>query len=179
MSESVVRTIGAQEAAQRVEEFVDVLMDCVQGGASVSFMSDLTRHEASAFWRGAIEDAAQGGRILIIAEQDGRIDGTVQTLLVDKPNQPHRAEIAKMLVHSRARNKGLGQALLRAGEDAARARNRWLMVLDTVPGTAGDRLYRRGGWIPVGDIPNFALMPDGALCSTTFFYKDLRVGAAT
>lgn len=174
MSDSALRVIDAKEAAARVEELADVLLDCVQGGASVSFMSDMSRDEARAFWQGAIVDAESGGRAIIVAESDGRIDGTVQTVFVRTPNQPHRAEVAKMLVHRRARNKGLGLALLRAAEDAARDRKRWLMVLDTVPEMEGDRLYLRGGWTPVGVIPNYALMPDGALCSTRLFYKDLR-----
>lgn len=174
MSDSAPRVIDAKEAAARADELVDVLLDCVRGGASVSFMSDMTRDEARDFWRGAIADAETGGRAIIVAERGGRIDGTVQTVFVRAPNQPHRAEVAKMLVHRRARNRGLGLALLRAAENVAREKKRWLMVLDTVPGTQGDRLYRRGGWTSVGVIPNYALTPDGTLCSTRLFYKDLR-----
>ena len=174
MSEAIIRAMYAREAAARVEGLTDVLLDCVRGGASVSFMGDMSRDEALAFWRDAVADADAGGRAIIVAERDGRIDGTAQAVFVRTPNQPHRAELAKMLVHRRARNRGLGLALLRAAENAARAQGRWLMVLDTVPEMGGDRLYLRGGWTPVGVIPNYALMPDGALCATRLFYKDLR-----
>lgn len=178
MSGIEARVIDAREAAARVEEFVDILVDVVRGGGSVSFMDTISRDEAREFWTSVFPDVAAGGRALMIVEQDGRIIGTVQTVFVDKPNQPHRAEIAKMMVHSSARGRGVGHALLSAAEAQARRRARWLLVLDTETGKAGERLYARGGWTPVGVIPNFALTPDGALCGTTVFYKDLRPAEA-
>ncbi|WP_342359961.1 GNAT family N-acetyltransferase [Terrarubrum flagellatum] len=171
---TIIRKLDAGEARRRISELSDILLDCVAGGASVSFMAGMTRDESDAFWSGVIDDVAQGGRDLIVAETNGRLDGAVQSVFIDKPNQPHRAEVAKMLVHRRARGGGVGLSLLKAAEDAALAKGRWLMVLDTVSRSAGDRLYRRGGWTEAGEVPNYALMPDGALCPTTFFYKDLR-----
>ena len=150
----------------------DVLVDCVEGGASVSFMAPMTREKAEAFWRKVAASAARGERALLIAEDEStRILGTVQ-LVWDLPeNQPHRGDLAKMLVHRDARGRGLGAALLQAAEDCARAAGKTLLVLDTVTGSAGYRLYERGGWTRVGEIPNYALMPDGAPCPTTYFYK--------
>ncbi len=171
---TMVRTIGAEEAKARIAEFVEVIVDCVVGGGSISFMNTITPDEARAFWTGVFADVAAGGRILIVAENSGRIDGTVQTVFADKPNQPHRGDIAKMMVHRRARGAGLGAKLLAAAEEAGRSHGRWLLVLDTETGKEGERLYARGGWTPVGVIPNYALTPDGALCGTTVFYKDLR-----
>lgn len=150
----------------------DVLIDCVEGGASVSFMAPMTREKADAFWRKVAASAARGERALLVAEdENARILGTVQ-LIWDLPeNQPHRGDLAKMLVHRDARGRGLGAALLQAAEDCARAEGKTLLVLDTVTGSAGYRLYERGGWTRVGEIPNYALMPDGAPCPTTYFYK--------
>lgn len=178
MSETVIRSIDAPEAGKRIEELIDVLVDCVVGGGSVSFMDTITRDEARVFWEGVIADLADAARILLVAERDGRIDGSVQTIFSDKPNQPHRGDIAKMIVHRRARRSGVGAALLAAAESAGKAHGRWLLVLDTETGAAAERLYARGGWTPVGVIPNYALTPAGALCGTTVFYKDLRAPGA-
>jgi GNAT superfamily N-acetyltransferase len=150
-----------------------VLIDCVEGGSSVSFMHPLTRERADAFWRQVADDVALGARALLIAEDDAGICGTVQLVLDMPENQPHRAELVKMLVHRRARRRGLGAALMRSAESMALDCGRTLLVLDAVTGDAGERLYTRLGWTRVGVIPRFALMPDGAYCSTTFFYREL------
>jgi GNAT superfamily N-acetyltransferase len=150
-----------------------VLIDCVEGGSSVSFMHPLTRARADAFWRKVADDVATGARALLVAEDEAGICGTVQLLLDMPENQPHRAELVKMLVHRRARRRGLGAALMRAAEAMALDCGRTLLVLDAVTGDAGERLYTRLGWTRVGVIPRFALMPDGAFCATTFFYRDL------
>ena len=153
----------------------DVLIDCVEGGASVSFMSPLPRHKALAFWQAAIESARRAERILLVAEESDSttIVGTVQVLLATPDNQPHRADVAKMLVHRRARRCGLGAALMRAAEAAARQAGRTLLVLDTVTGGDAERLYTRLGWHRVGVIPGYALWPNGGFCDTTYFYKTL------
>jgi GNAT superfamily N-acetyltransferase len=156
-----------------LEALADVLIDCVEGGASVSFMLPLTRERALAFWRRVADDVAAGRRALLVAEDDEGICGTVQLVLDLPENQPHRADLAKMLVHRRARRRGLGAALMRAAESMARDCGRTLLVLDTVTGDAGERLYARLGWTRVGVVPRFALMPDGAPCATTYFYRDL------
>ena len=151
----------------------EVLIDCVEGGASVSFMRPMTLAKAADFWRGVAASVARGERALIVAEDSGgRILGTAQALWAEAENQPHRADIAKMLVHSSARRLGVGAAVLRAAENAARESGRNVLVLDTAS-DAAERLYERCGWQRVGAIPDFALMPDGARCATVVYYKRL------
>jgi GNAT superfamily N-acetyltransferase len=155
-----------------LQQLADVLLDCVDGGASVSFMHPLPRDEALAFWRGCAAGAAAGARVLLVAEAAGRIVGTVQVVLDMPPNQPHRGDVAKMLVHRSARRLGLGAALMAAAEAAAREAGRTLLVLDTASDTAA-RLYARLGWVECGTVPDYALLPQGGLCATTFFYRRL------
>ena len=170
----VVRRLSGADAAARVSELSAILIDCVQGGASVSFMAPLTRERADVFWRGVAEGVATGERTLFVAEEpSGEMLGTVQLILRQPENQPHRGEVAKMLVRRSARRRGIGERLMRAAEDAALAAGKTLLVLDTASADA-ERLYARLGWTKVGVIPDFALMPDGAMCSTTVFYKSLR-----
>jgi GNAT superfamily N-acetyltransferase len=151
-----------------------LLIDCVEGGASVSFMLPMTHDKALAFWKGVGESLARGERALVVAEDDAGIVGTAQAVWADAENQPHRADVAKMLVHRRARRAGVGAAVLAAAERAAFEAGRTLLVLDTASPDA-ERLYERGGWQRVGTVPKYALMPDGPFCSTVFFYKDLAV----
>jgi GNAT superfamily N-acetyltransferase len=156
-----------------IEQLADVLIDCVEGGASVSFMAPLTRERAVQFWRRVAQSVNDDLRALIVAEDAEGFCGTVQ-LIFDLPeNQPHRAEVAKMLVRRRARRQGIGEALMRAAEATALECGKTLLVLDTVTGTTADRLYTRLGWTRVGEIPDYALMPDGAPCPTTVFYRML------
>jgi GNAT superfamily N-acetyltransferase len=166
-----LQRLGAVTAAQ-LEDLAEVLHDCVQGGASVSFMLPFSLDEARAFWRSVAEGVARGERALVVAEVDGRIRGTVQLVLAQPPNQPHRADLAKMLVHRQARRLGLGALLLAEAERAARAEGKTLLVLDTASPEA-ERLYTRGGWLPAGVVPGYALLPQGGLCDTRFFYKTL------
>jgi GNAT superfamily N-acetyltransferase len=169
-----VRRSRPAEAAEHVPVLAQLLMDCVAAGASVSFMHPLGRDRAETFWRGVTDGAARGDRILLVAEDGaGAIVGTVQVLLVMPENQPHRGEIAKLLVHPRARRQGIGAALMAAADDAARAAGKTLLVLDTVTGGDAERLYPRLGWQRCGVIPGYALWPRGGLCSTTVFYKAL------
>ncbi len=156
-----------------LDALANVLADCVEGGASVSFMHPLGHDRALAFWRRIADDVRVGKRALIVAEDDAGICGTVQLILDLPENQPHRAELVKMLVHRRARRRGLGETLMRAAEATALECGRTLLVLDTVTDSAGERLYARLGWQRFGVVPNYALMPDGAPSSATFFYRDL------
>jgi GNAT superfamily N-acetyltransferase len=172
-SEVSVRRIDPNEAAACVEALADVLIDCVDGGASVSFMRPLPRERALAFWRGVAECVARGERVLLVAEDAEGNLGTVQLITALPENQPHRADVAKMLVHRRARRRGVAQRLMAAVDDAAREERRTVLVLDTVTGGDAERLYARAGWQRVGEVPRYALMPDGDFCSTTFFYKQL------
>ncbi|ALS60649.1 GNAT family N-acetyltransferase [Pandoraea norimbergensis] len=173
------RLDGAQALAE-VDALADVLIDCVEGGASVSFMLPLTRERATAFWRKVAEGVARDERVLLVARtrvgeqgNQGKIVGTVQLILDLPENQPHRADVAKMLVHRDARRQGVAQALMSAIDDVARAERRHVLVLDTVTGGDAERLYQRSGWQRAGDVPKFALMPDGEFCATTFYYKHL------
>jgi GNAT superfamily N-acetyltransferase len=169
---TVIRVVGARVEPGLASALADVLVDCVEGGASVSFMAPLTRERARVFWDGVIDSARRGDRLLLVAEDDAGVVGTVQVVLDLPENQPHRGDIAKLLVHRRARGRGLGLALMRAAEDAARAAGRTLLVLDTASAEA-ERIYTRLGWERLGVIPDFALLPGGGYCATTFFYKAL------
>lgn len=158
---------------REIDELSRVLMDCVEGGASVSFMHPLSRERAAAFWRKVAQAVGAGGRALLVVEDAAGICGTVQLLLDQPENQPHRADVAKMLVHRRVRRLGVGAALMKAAEATARELGKTLLVLDTVTGSDADRLYRRLGWVAVGEIPDYALFPSGGLCGTTVFYRRL------
>lgn len=149
----------------------DVLIDCVDGGASVSFMHPMTRDKASAFWRRVADGVARGDRALLVAEDEHGVVGTVQLILDLPENQPHRGDVAKMLVHRRGRRRGIGAALMRAVEATASDCDRTLLVLDTVTGSDAERLYTRLGWQRCGVIPQYALYPDGRPCATTYFYR--------
>jgi GNAT superfamily N-acetyltransferase len=154
----------------------DVLIDCVEGGASVNFMYPMTRAKADAYWHGVAAAIGRGDcRVLAAFDEDGRITGTVSLILKQPENQPHRADLAKMLVHRRARRQGIGAQLLLAAEAAAVSSGKSLLVLDTASADA-ERLYARVGWQLVGGIPDYALWPGGGLCPTLVFYK--RIGSA-
>jgi GNAT superfamily N-acetyltransferase len=157
---------------QQIDALSSVLIDCVEGGASVSFMHPLAPQRARDFWQCVAHELPSGVRALLVAEDDAGIVGTVQLLLEQPENQPHRADLAKMLVHRRARGQGIGAALLTAAEQLARECGKTLLVLDTASAEAG-RLYARGGWQRCGTVPGYALLPRGGLCATTFFYREL------
>jgi GNAT superfamily N-acetyltransferase len=157
-----------------VERLSDVLIDCVEGGASVSFIWPMSRAKAHRFWRDTAASASRGERVVLAAEDaNGSIVGTVQVVWAQPENQPHRGDLAKMLVQRRARRHGIGAALLAAAEQSARAAGKTLLVLDTVTGGDAERLYARCGWQRCGEIPNYALWPDGKPCATTVFFKSL------
>jgi GNAT superfamily N-acetyltransferase len=172
MSEPRIRRVPAIDE-RMLTQLAEVTRDCVDAGASIGFMQPFTDAQAITFWRKVADDVAAGRRLLLVAEDEGGVCGTVQ-LIVDMPdNQPHRADLAKMQVHRRARRKGLGEALLRAAEQMARECGKTLLVLDAVTDGDAARLYAKLGWVRVGDIPNYALFPQGGYCSTTYFYRDL------
>ncbi|KVU39615.1 acetyltransferase [Burkholderia ubonensis] len=169
-----IRRVSGDEVTTYIDALSDVLIDCVEGGASVSFMLPISRDTAARFWRQVADGVIRGERILLVAERaDGRVVGTVQLITALPENQPHRADIAKMLVHRDTRRQGVGARLMAAADDAARAAGKAVLVLDTVTGSDAARLYERAGWQRVGDVPNYALMPDGRYCATTFFHKQL------
>ena len=168
----VVRRLTAVSDMQ-IRALADLLVDCVEGGASVSFMSPLSLDKAAAFWSRVAAATASGERALLVAEDSGGIIGTVQLILDLPENQPHRADLSKMLVHNRARRQGVAAAMLRAAEELARELGKSLLVLDTASAVAA-RLYARLGWERVGIVPDYALLPGGGLCDTTFFYRRLN-----
>ncbi len=166
-----IRRLDADATLAAAAELGAILKDCVDGGASVSFMADMTLEEAVAFWTGVAMSQATDHRSVLVAEDAEGPLGVVEVIRAGTPNQPHRGDVAKMLVHRRGRRRGVGEALMRAAEDAARDMGLSLLVLDTVEGGVAERLYARLGWVRVGAIPDYALMPDGALCATVVFYK--------
>ena len=165
-----IRQLTLAEVDAAAPALAVLLLDCVAGGASIGFMDGITHAEAEAFWRGVAR--AADGRVVFVAEDAEGLVGTVQMIPAGMPNQPHRFDIAKMQVHRRARRQGIGEALMRAAEAAALARGRTVGVLDTADATAA-RLYERCGWIKVGEIPAYALLPNGEPCATTYYYRQL------
>lgn len=166
-----VRRLNYEEARRRVSELAAVLVDCVGGGASVSFMAGYSQTEAEGFFSRAAESAGAGGRVLFAAFVDGKLVGTAQLVTDVPPNQLHRADIAKMLVHRSARGLGAGKALLAACEAEARAQGKTLLVLDTMADSVAEKMYSAAGYVKAGIIPDYAAFPDGSLGPTTFFYK--------
>lgn len=168
-----IRALSVEEVQVRLSQLAEVLRDCVEGGASVSFLLPFTQSDAEAFFASLIPSIERNERILLAAFLDNVIVGTLQIILATPPNQPHRAELAKMLVHRRARRKGIAAQLLEQAERTAREAGKTLLNMDTVTGGDAERLYQRHGWTKAGVIPNYALMPDGTPCDTTIFWKQL------
>ncbi len=166
-----IEQLSAAQARPLLGDLVELLRDAVDGGASVGFLPPLAQEEAQGYWQQVQGDLERGTRILLVAAVDGRLAGTVQLDLPSKPNARHRAEIQKLLVHSRIRRRGVGRALLGAAEDAARAAGRTLLVLDTRAGDAAEQLYRRHGYTAAGTIPAYARNGDGTLDATVVFYR--------
>jgi GNAT superfamily N-acetyltransferase len=175
VSEKVeIVSLAAPVGDRALDELAEVLVDCVAGGASVNFMASFSRSDARRFFAKTAGSVASGDAVLLAASLSGRIVGTVQLGLDTPPNQPHRADVKKMLVHRSARGRGIGMALMAAIEEEALKRGRWLLVLDTVPGESGHRLYLRAGWQQSGTVPDYALFPDGRLCDTAIMWKRLK-----
>jgi len=168
-----VRRLTVAEARRSVEALAEVLADCVAGGASVSFMAPFSKSDAAAFFERLLPDVERGDRILLAAYDGSKLVGTVQVITATPPNQPHRGDIAKLLVLRSARGQGVAALLMKSAEEFAKAAGKSLLVLDTVTGSDAERLYQRLGWTKVGVIPNYALFPDGRFCDTTVFWKAL------
>ncbi len=166
-----IRHLTALDASH-ITALADLLVDCVDGGASVSFMHPLSQAKALAFWHKVAAGVAAAERALLVAQDRSGIVGTVQLVLDQPENQPHRADLSKLLVHRRARRAGVGEALMRAVEPLARQHGKSLMVLDTASSDA-ERLYERLGWQRVGAIPGYAMKAHGGPEATVLFYKVL------
>lgn len=171
MSDIQIRLLDEAQALAAIPALAEVLSDCVEGGASVGFMQPYSPESALPYWQGVAEAVAGGDTLLMVAEEEGRILGTVQVGVAQMPNQPHRGDLKKLLVHRSARGKGVARRLMEAVERAAAARGKTLLVLDTATGSEAESIYPRLGWERVGVIPDYAMWPQGGLCATTFFYK--------
>ena len=169
-----LRTLSRADILENLSPLSDILADCVNGGASVSFMLPFSRQTARAFWLRIAESVAAGERLVVVAEQAGQIIGTVQLVIDQAENQPHRADVAKLLVHQNARRQGLAKALMNHLEQLAREQGKSVLVLDTATGSGAERFYVQCGWEKAGEIPRYALMPDGTMTATSLFYKILQ-----
>ncbi len=168
-----VRRLTAADARNSLDSLAEVLADCVEGGASVSFMPPFSKADAAAFFEKLLPEVERGDRILLAAFEGPKLVGTVQIITATPPNQPHRGDIAKLLVMRSARRQGIAELLMQHAEENARVAGKSLLVLDTCSGTTADRLYQRLGWTKAGIIPKYALNPDGSWCDTTIFWKNL------
>lgn len=168
-----IRQLTAAEVPQHIDALADILLDCVAGGASVSFMAAFSRADAESFFATAHKGVQSGDRLLFAAFLDCRLVATVQLLTAMPPNQAHRADVAKLLVHTSARRHGIARRLMQHVEDASRLAGKTLLVLDTAAGGPAEKLYLSLGWTRVGAIPRYARYPDGSWCDTTVFYKHL------
>ena len=169
-----IRILDAEAARSAIPDLCEILSDGINSGASLGFMLPFTPDDAATYWREIADAVAAGSIILAVAEHEGRIVGTVQVGLASKPNQPHRGDLMKLLVHRSARGLGLSRKLMAAVEEEAARRGRTLLVLDTATGSEAEAIYPRFGWERVGVIPDYALWPQGGYCGTTLFYK--RIG---
>jgi GNAT superfamily N-acetyltransferase len=171
---ATIRILDAKATRAAIPDLCEVLSDCINGGASLGFMLPFAPEDGEVYWNDIADQVEKGGIILGVAEVDGRVVGTVQIGLTSKPNQPHRGDLMKLLVHHSARGLGLSRRLTEAVEKEAAGRGRTLLVLDTATGSDAEAIYPRLGWERVGVIPDYALWPQGGLCGTTLFYK--RIG---
>lgn len=167
---SIERITSASD--DTVRELAEVLLDAVDSNAGISFMAGLQHNEAAEWWRKTL-GAASPRTVFLIARDEHGIAATVQLQPAWPPNQPHRADVAKLIVHRRARGRGIARALMHELEQRARDERFTLLLLDTCKGGAAEKLYSSLGWIRVGEVPRFALNPDGSMCDTVFFYKEL------
>jgi GNAT superfamily N-acetyltransferase len=168
-----IRRLAGEDLEARLDDLARVLADCVAGGASVGYMAPFSPEDARAEFERWADEAAQGRRVILAAFSGAELVGTAQLILGLPENQPHRADVARVLVHRSARRRGIAQLLMERAETEARAEGRTLLVLDAVSDGDAARLYARLGWTAVGMIPGYALYPDGRLCDTTVFWKAL------
>jgi acetyltransferase len=170
---TTITQLSAEQAISILGDLVEILRDAVNSGASISFLPPLSVEVAETYWRKVIADVAQGNLILLVAMQGEQAVGTVQLAPASSPNGAHRAEVQKLIVHSRARNQGIARLLLAAVEDAARNMSCTLLILDTKRGDTAEHLYEKYGYTRAGIIPQFAQDGEGKLCDTVFFYRML------
>jgi GNAT superfamily N-acetyltransferase len=168
-----IRRVYTEEGRQYQSALAELLLDSVAGGASIGFMASVTKPEAELFFDKVLTAVERDERILLAAFVDSNLQGTVQIVPSMMPNQPHRADISKLMVHRSVRGKGVASMLMRHAEESARAAGKSVLVLDTCTGTDAERLYLRLGWTRAGIVPQYALFPDGSSCDTVIFWKRL------
>jgi GNAT superfamily N-acetyltransferase len=171
---TAIRQLTEDEALAAIPQLTRLFRDTVAEGASLGYMWPFPPEEAQGFWRDVAGAVGRGDTVLLVAMIDGQIEGTVQLGLKLPPNQPHRADIKKLMVHPDARGRGLSRQLMEAAEAVASARGRSLLVLDTATGEPAEKIYQHLGWKEAGVIPGYALFPDGRPCDTTVYYKALQ-----
>lgn len=172
-TQPIIETLDAERMEWLLPQYVALLSELVLDEFSLGFLPPFPPEEAEAYWRSIIEGMRQGSYIVLAATRDGKLLGSVQLELMWKPNQPHRVELQKLLVFAAERRQGLGRRLVQAAEETTRAIGRSLIVLDTQTESTAYYLYQKLGYNIVGAVPNFALLPDGSYCPTTYFYKQL------
>ncbi|MGV2108908.1 N-acetyltransferase family protein [Agrobacterium vitis] len=168
---TAIRLLNASDAREAIPDLCEILSDCVNGGASVGFMLPFDPETARPFWEGVANAVEAGDSLLLVAEHQGTVVGTVQIGLKQPPNQPHRADLKKLLVHRSARGLGLSRLLMAEAERQAARASKTLLVLDTATGEQAEAIYEKLGWTRAGVVPDYALFPDGRFCDTTIFYK--------
>lgn len=166
-----VERLSEEQAKAILPDLAALLQDCVHGGSSVGFIPPLSSDTAEEYWLETLKEITQGKRLLLVSTEAEEITGSVQLALVTKQNGLHRAEVQKLLVHSRFRNRGIARLLLRTLDDVARAEGRTLLVLDTERGSVAEKLYEKCGYARAGVIPRYARNTGGSLIDTVVFYK--------
>ncbi len=174
-----VNELSADQAESHLDDLAGILADAVESGASVSFLLPFTLDMGRTFWRKVIAAVRENAAVLLGAYSQGELVGTVQLRLDTPANQQHRGEIVKLLVHRKARGRGIGRSLMQALEKSARKRGRVLLVLDTHEGSPASKLYRSQGFVCAGTVPGYAQLPLGGFGDTSVYFKDLRRKQAT
>lgn len=168
-----IRSLSADETRKHLPALSVVMVDCVEGGASMGYMSPYTLADAGQFWASVADNLDNGTVVHLAAFEGENILGTVQVVVQQPPNQPHRGDLKKLMVATSARGKGIARMLMEAADQAARDHGKTLLVLDTATGSDAEFIYPKLGWQRVGIIPDYAKFPDGRFCDTTVFYKAL------
>jgi len=176
---ATIQMLSADEARRAIPALSSLMEDSIEDNASMGFMAPYDAEAVQAFWQDVASNVAAGTTLLAVAVSDGEIVGTVQAALAQKPNQPHRADVMKLIVLRRHRGQGIARNLMEALDAVCLSHNRWLLVLDTATGSDAEAIYPRLGWQKAGVVPDYALYPDGGYCPTTFFYKRLKDGSAS
>ena len=173
-----VLVVPPREFPALCDRLGEILADAVQDGAGVGFVLPFTASDGAAYWRGRAAEVGAGSRVVLVARRAAEVVGTVSLLPAPMPNQPHRADISKLLVHSAHQRHGVATALMRAAHAHARSLGRTLVTLDCVTGGHQERFYRGLGYQVVGTVPGYALSPDGRPEAATFLFRDLAASGA-